>query len=93
MKVPRLMRGNAIVRQYGRLKEESIFKGSCAAAMFVAGAMSAANHRATMSVVSCIMSCMYVKELEGILNSLQKLKPQMNEIVSRAKSIYKKNKA
>ena len=90
MKISRITRGTGIVRQYDRAKLGAAVKGSCATLMYAAGAFSAMNKMPLSTMMGGFMSCMYVKELEIYLNFAQDLKPQVNEIVKRAKSIYKK---
>ena len=90
MKISRITRGTGIVRQYDRAKLGAAVKGTCAAAMFSLGAFSAVNRRPFGTIMGGTLSCMYVKELEIYLNLAQDLKPHVNEIVKRAKSIYKK---
>lgn len=92
MKIARIMRGNGIVRQYDRIKEETIVKGTCAAGMFAVGAMSASRHRLFTTLISAFMSCMYVKELEICLNKMLELRPKILEIKARAKAIKKAGK-
>lgn len=84
--------GNAITRQYRNAKINRNMLGATALFDFSIAAMDAMDKNASGTVIMGLLTCFLMKLSKDCHYNMLKLKPQYNEILTRANKIFASKK-